>query len=578
MLLLAAFAATEVARARAQVDGHWDLLRPGGQLPPPLLWSASAVDGANNRLLVFGGTDQERDQNRTWALGLEPDQEEWTLIRQSGLPPEARQGASGAWDPVNGRMVVFGGFLTERNAYSRETWSLATQPGSEEWSRIATAPGGPAARRGATLVHQYFEAGTTTLNRMILFGGVDATIQYSDVWALELAPGGETWQELQPDGPLPPARDGHAAAFDGANNRMLVFGGWSADRPLGDLWVLDLTPGHEAWQQLRPPGNGPGAAAWVMAARGGCPGTEVIYLFGGYNRTTSTNEVWEIGLTPGAETWRRLEVSGARPRQRDSGVLGFDAQALRLVVFSGWDGPGTLLRDSWALSLTGCSVPAPTETATAPGTVSPTPSETLEPGTGTAPPPSPATPTATQSGAPPTATRTLMPATVVTPPSPTASSTGTVQGPSSTPGPTDSRPCPDAYEPDDAVFQARELRVGAAAQLRSFHTPGDLDFARLDAVAGKTYQIGTDRLGPLADTRLFLYASDGITELAANDDRAGGGPESLIEWRSPATGRYYVMATNANAREGSCALRYDLRADDASQSVLLPWVLNRFSR
>ncbi len=70
-----------------------------------------------------------------------------------------------------------------------------------------------------------------------------------------LDPSAPAWNRLESAGPS--ARWGHAAVYDDARHRMLVFGGQSADGELADLWSLDLD--RETWTKLSPSGPAPAA-------------------------------------------------------------------------------------------------------------------------------------------------------------------------------------------------------------------------------------------------------------------------------------------------------------------------------
>ncbi len=119
---------------------------------------------------------------------------------------------------------------------------------------------------------------------------------------------------------------------------------------------------------------------------------------------------------------------------------------------------------------------------------------------------------------------------------------------------------PDAFEPDDTTGNAAQLVLGQA-QARNFTTPGDQDWARFTAEAGKEYLLSTRNLGPAADTYLYLYAQDGVTLLAANDD-ADDSLASRIEWTAPATGTYYVLVRHWNPNVSGCGTGYELTVEN----------------
>ena len=78
---------------------------------------------------------------------------------------------------------------------------------------------------------------------------------------------------------------------------------------------------------------------------------------------------------------------------------------------------------------------------------------------------------------------------------------------------------------------------------------------KLIAKEGQTYKIQTSNLGANADTYLYLYAPDGTTLLAANDD-FNGTLASQIEWTAPADGTYYLQVKQWNPSLGGCGTSY----------------------
>jgi Ca2+-binding RTX toxin-like protein len=83
---------------------------------------------------------------------------------------------------------------------------------------------------------------------------------------------------------------------------------------------------------------------------------------------------------------------------------------------------------------------------------------------------------------------------------------------------------------------------------------GDVDWFRFYALAGNQY-VFTTSLGTLSDTTLALFAPDGTTRLAINDD-FGGTLASQIEWIAPSSGLHYLrVAPYEQTDTGSYTLR-----------------------
>ncbi|MGQ9715329.1 MAG: PPC domain-containing protein, partial [Anaerolineae bacterium] len=163
-----------------------------------------------------------------------------------------------------------------------------------------------------------------------------------------------------------------------------------------------------------------------------------------------------------------------------------------------------------------------------------------------------ATPTPTPTW-PPTPTPTPSPTPTVTP-TPTRTATPTI---TPTPSPT---PCSDPYEPDDFWYQAKTILVGEVWQTHLHQAPGDVDYVKFTAAAGRTYVIRTDFLGDglQNDTTLTLYGTDGITPLAFNDQDPANPPASRIDWTCPVDGTYYVKVAQFNPGVGGCDFSYGL--------------------
>lgn len=97
---------------------------------------------------------------------------------------------------------------------------------------------------------------------------------------------------------------------------------------------------------------------------------------------------------------------------------------------------------------------------------------------------------------------------------------------------------------------------------RNFAPAGDEDWFEMELVSGETYSFRTTNLHGPADTELYLYRSDGTTQVAHNDDYPQGGlKESYISWTCDADGTYYLRClcwSNAGAGYPPQAGSWDL--------------------
>ncbi len=106
----------------------------------------------------------------------------------------------------------------------------------------------------------------------------------------------------------------------------------------------------------------------------------------------------------------------------------------------------------------------------------------------------------------------------------------------------------------------------------NLETAGDKDWFFFEASPGANVTLTTS-LGSLADTVLRLYDSDGVTELAFNDDYAGSGLASRIDYTLAAQGAYYVSVEDyGNNDLGTYSLtltHLDDHGDDTSSGSLI---------
>ncbi len=136
---------------------------------------------------------------------------------------------------------------------------------------------------------------------------------------------------------------------------------------------------------------------------------------------------------------------------------------------------------------------------------------------------------------------------------------------------------PDIYESDNISTTASAY---TGIQSHTFHTITDTDWVTFTVpqadVDGVSYRIETLNLGSGMDTYLYLYDTDGVTELARDDD-SGSGQASLIVWTPPASGTYYVKVRPfSGSSTAYCDAVYDLMILPMRGQIFLPLVLRGY--
>lgn len=131
----------------------------------------------------------------------------------------------------------------------------------------------------------------------------------------------------------------------------------------------------------------------------------------------------------------------------------------------------------------------------------------------------------------------------------------------------------DTYEEDDASTQAKDLALGAPQTNHNFCPSSDEDWVKFNVEANKTYVLQTENLGFASDTLLTLFAADGATQIAENDDY-GYVRASRIVWKPSASGvnlarvRHHNIVANGPNTQYDIALREGFCQPDPQESSL----------
>ncbi|MBI5838327.1 MAG: hypothetical protein HZB25_13900 [Candidatus Eisenbacteria bacterium] len=214
----------------------WTQLTPSGTPPDTCRGRSAIYDPVRDRMLVYGGYYYAGSSGHwlgdVWQLTLSGSPA-WTRLAPSGTPPDARHMHSAVYDPVGDRMIVFGGQGVAGSL--NDVWTLSLS-GSPAWSMLTPVGTPPSARNGQSGVYD------PVRGRMIVVGGFSGSWSDPvDSWELALT-GTPAWIRLQPAGTPPSNRSEQAAAYDPDGDRVLVHGGLEVHGPtydyLPDLWAL----------------------------------------------------------------------------------------------------------------------------------------------------------------------------------------------------------------------------------------------------------------------------------------------------------------------------------------------------
>jgi hypothetical protein len=299
----------------------WIELLPTGSPPPARQNHVAVYDQANNRMIMWGGeptlswptfTDvwvltNANGLDRATGLSATPN---WIQLFPSGaFPPSGRsqpgrEGSASIYDPVTNRMILFGGGVCDPCATRNDVWALTEANGlgaTPEWIQLFPTGGPPGPRASHSLTYD------TINDRMIVFGGGYPFLH--DTWVLSGAsgldrgtgqPATPVWTQLA-TGSAPPVRAVHAAAYDAATNRQVVFGGIAEDNSstLNDVWLLENANGTGAtstWTQTLPSGTPPDPRMVFQHFQIYDAASNRMIVFGGDPGATTTlfSDVWVL--------------------------------------------------------------------------------------------------------------------------------------------------------------------------------------------------------------------------------------------------------------------------------------------
>ncbi len=346
----------------------WSLI--GGTLPTGLTLSlAGTLAGTPNAPGTFNFTARVTDtsnppQSATQAQSIlvvaAAGFAGWSQLAPTGIPPSARADSSAVYDTATNQLLLFAGNDTGCTFFPslNDLWSLSNANGAggvPQWTQVSTLGTPPPVRRGQSAVYN------PVSNRLVIFGGdpIGCGVgKYNDLWVLTNANGvggTPTWASLSPLGTPPPSRSDHAAVYDVANNRMIIFGGFGPSGNLSDVWVLskaDGVGGTPQWTQLTSTGSTPTATGLQAAAYD--PGSNRLIVFGGWRCCSAPPQYNELSVLTnanglgGAPQWIRRTVAGTYPSQRYGVEAVYDTSTKQMTLFGGTTATGQV-SELWTL-------------------------------------------------------------------------------------------------------------------------------------------------------------------------------------------------------------------------------------
>lgn len=272
-----------------------------------LLWGAvqkcshaAVYDTADDQMLLFSGSWSDNTVAYDVAKNVWSTRTTW---------PNPRVEYSAVWDPDDRAAILYGG--ASNLVALNDLWVY--YPSNDSWFRRANGP---------------FRAMHTAVwdgpdGRMIVFGGFNETKKWpQEVWYYDFQ--NDTWAQVAVSGAVPSGRGQHVAVWDGADDQMLIHGGYynegSNSYYLGDLWAY--SPDTQRWTQKRS-----AAPRYHHVAVWDDEHLEMI-VSGEYYQDPSNT----MAYTPATDTWSAK--AEYRHEMRDSSAV-WDSRRKEMLVFGG---------------------------------------------------------------------------------------------------------------------------------------------------------------------------------------------------------------------------------------------------
>jgi hypothetical protein len=302
-------------------------------MPAVRITPMSVYDPEGHRMVTWSGQGTGGTFfNDTWVFDLTTNT--WTELTTTGGPPAIRYGAAGVYDPIARSLVTFAGFTFAGRFEDTWRFNLAD---TTTWTDVSPAP------ENSPLKRCLHSASYDSYNhRFIMYGGQNGGGLH-DIWAFDLA--SEQWTDLTP-ATYPPGRWFPAQVYDSANHRATIFGGNTGSTRPNDVHVFDLWTNE--WTALAPSGTPPVGRDGAVAVYDGA--NDRMVIFGGDDGSNEHNDVWELtnlSDTPSAAgaAPARAALSQNVPNPfNPSTTIAFELRVTAPVVLRIFDARGRLVR------------------------------------------------------------------------------------------------------------------------------------------------------------------------------------------------------------------------------------------
>lgn len=271
-------------------------IEPKGEPPPPAGSRRVAWVESERAAYLYGGYGGEKGREvlqDLYRARVEGESLTIEKIEQVNAPP-ARSLHAFVYDPPSQTFALFGGFGGSALGVQGDTWTMRIEGGKAVWTEHVLVES-PEPRYGS------FYGYDAESRRMVVFSGAraptakDPIRAAADTWTLDLSGSTPVWRAIEVEG-APPGRRNGFGVVDPEGGRLLVMGGTSNGQTTEPgLFFLDLSPGHERWEEA----NVDSLPAWRSSGFGAAGGGALWMGFG--NGSAIHRDLFALGYAVGSK-------------------------------------------------------------------------------------------------------------------------------------------------------------------------------------------------------------------------------------------------------------------------------------
>jgi hypothetical protein len=299
-------------------------------MPSPRYGASLAYNPADGYLVLFGGCCDA--YNRTFSDTWVWNGQSWRQLNPSASP-SARKNAGLAYDMASKRLVLFGGCINNQYSQDGDTWAWD----GSTWTQITSTLPAPHSQCEPAMV----SLGTSPNagQASILLFGSDGT----GVWQ-------NGWWRRPPTTGSPSFRRGAALTFDPLGHQVLLFGGVDTTSACGcilnDTWAwTGLT-----WVQQHPASQPTALSARPRMVYDAAAKRSILFqsVTSPDPVATNSNTIDETWSWNGSN-WTQLQPANSPWIGTHATSMAYDAATRQVLIFGGGDGADISLDDTWIL-------------------------------------------------------------------------------------------------------------------------------------------------------------------------------------------------------------------------------------